>query len=139
MNREEIKGILPHREPMLLVDTCEIINNGECYGTYYIIGTEHFLQGHYPNNPIVPGVILCEIMAQCSCLLFKEALLESTPYFASMNNVKFRNIVVPNSKIEIYSKIIKVKAPFYTVSSYVKVKDKVCAEGELTFALVKNK
>ena len=75
MNREEIKQILPHREPMLLLDDAE--NQGDtAVGHYTVKGDEYFLKGHFPGNPIVPGVILCEILAQSACVLLTDALKE---------------------------------------------------------------
>ena len=69
MKREEIKSFLPHREPMLLVDEMEIDENGVAHGKYHVRGDEFFLNGHFPGHPVVPGVILCEIMGQSSSIL----------------------------------------------------------------------
>ena len=79
MNKEEIKKILPHREPMLLVDEVELID-GVAHGKCHIKGDEYFLQGHFPGNPVVPGVIQCEMMAQSACVLLASGAADF--YFA---------------------------------------------------------
>ena len=73
LQRDQIKTFLPHREPMLLVD--DVTMEGDtAIAHYHVRGDEYFLQGHFPGNPIVPGVILCEIMGQSMCILVRDEL-----------------------------------------------------------------
>ena len=82
MNREELKEFLPHREPMLLIDEITVDEEGVCHAEYRIREDEFFCQGHFPGNPIVPGVIQCEIMAQSCALLIKDDLRERQRFTA---------------------------------------------------------
>ena len=89
MTKEEIKQIIPHRDAMLLLDEVEQ-EEDTAVGTLRIRGDEWFLQGHFPGNPVVPGVILCEILAQSSCILLKDVMTEGKlPFYTGMNNVPF--------------------------------------------------
>lgn len=72
MNKEDIKQFLPHREPMLLIDDAVVDENNIAHCKYTIKEDEFFTRGHFPDNPIVPGVIQCEIMAQCCAILVKD-------------------------------------------------------------------
>ena len=81
MNRDEIKQYLPHREPMLLVDEMTLDENHVAHSKYHVTGEEFFLQGHFPGEPVVPGVILCEIMAQSCALLMKDDLIGKLTFY----------------------------------------------------------
>ena len=135
MNREEIKQLIPHREPMLLVD--EMVMDGECVRANYTVrGDEWFLQGHFPGNPVVPGVVLCEIIAQGASLLLKDDLIGKVPFFAGMNKVKFRHPARPGDKLDVTARIIRHNGPFVVLKGEAHVGDAKAVEGEYTIALV---
>ena len=141
MNREELKTILPHREPMLLLDEAERIEE-EAVGRYTVRGDEYFLQGHFPGNPIVPGVIMCEILAQSVCVLLQDKMEEDpgiVPMYTGMNNVKFRNSAKPGDTIVTKCTITRSKYPFYFAKGKAFVGDTVCAEADFSFVLAGEK
>lgn len=135
MTKEEIKHILPHREPMLLLDEvrCE---DGAAVGCYHVRGDEFFLQGHFPGNPIVPGVILCEILAQSACVLMESAMTEGmVPVYTGLNNVKFRSPVKPGDTVQTRVTMKRVKHPFYFAEGTVRVGERLCVSAEFSFAI----
>lgn len=135
MNREEIMKILPHRENMLLLDDVECIA-GEAVGHYTVRGDEFFLKGHFPDNPIVPGVILCEILAQSACVLMRDAMREGKlPVYTGLNNVKFRSPVKPGDTVETWCRIKRAKHPFYFAEGTVTVDGRICVSAEFSFAI----
>ena len=103
-------------------------------------GDEWFLKGHFPGNPVVPGVILCEMMAQCAAVLLSGDVLEQgegTPFFTTLNNVKFRNSVRPGDTFETQCSITRVKKPFYFATGKGFVEGKLCVSADFSFAVVK--
>lgn len=135
MNKEEIMQILPHRDNMLLVD--DVTEKDGCaIGHYKVRGDEFFLKGHFPENPIVPGVILCEILAQSACVLMRDAMQDGKlPVYTGLNNVKFRSPVKPGDTIETRCQIKKAKHPFYFAEGTVKVGERLCVSAEFSFAI----
>ncbi len=135
MNKEEIKKILPHRDNMLLLDEASA-ENGIARGKKKITGDEWFLQGHFPGNPIVPGVILCEIMAQSTCVLLADEITEDkVTFFTGLNKVKFRTPVRPGDEFLTECSIIKMRPPFYFAEGKGYVDGKLCVSAEFSFAL----
>ena len=135
MQRNEIEQILPHRAPMLLLDDVENID-GEAIGHYTVRGNEFFLQGHFPGNPIVPGVILREILAQSACVLMENALCEGKiPVYTGLDKVRFRSPVRPGDTIETRCRIKRAKAPFYFAEGTACVNGKTCVSAEFSFAV----
>jgi 3-hydroxyacyl-[acyl-carrier-protein] dehydratase len=142
MKRDEIKTFLPHREPMLLVDEINVKEdeNGNpiAKASYFVTGDEFFLQGHFPNKPVVPGVILCEIMGQSASMLMKEELIGRTPFFTGMTDVRFKRPAVPKDRLNITARIYNRRALIFFVEASVRVNGELCASGKFTFALVDN-
>lgn len=135
MNRDEIKTFMPHREPMLLIDETE--SDGETgTGSYTVKGDEYFLQGHFPGNPIVPGVILCEIMAQACAAAFKDTVKGKTPMFTGLNNVRIRKPVRPGDKFDVKFSLEKQKPPFYFFKTQGFVNGVQVISGDFSFAVV---
>lgn len=136
MNKEELMKILPHREDMLLIEDVE---QKEVFaiGHYKVRGDEFFLRGHFPGNPIVPGVILCEMLAQTACILMQDVMTDGKlPVYTGLNNVKFRSQVKPGDTVETKCHIKRAKHPFYFAEGTVSVGDRLCVSAEFSFAIV---
>jgi 3-hydroxyacyl-[acyl-carrier-protein] dehydratase len=137
MDREALKRILPHREPMLLLDRAELVD-GEAIASYSVRGDEFFLQGHFPGHPVVPGVILCEMMAQACCVLLEGEMSQgSTPYYTGIRQVKFREKVEPGCELVIRCRLANSRPPFYFAEGTVHIAgDVLAAEGAFSFAVL---
>ena len=135
-NTDEIKGIPPHREPMLLIDEAEIDESGIAHARYTIKEDEFFTRGHFPGNPIVPGVIQCEIMAQSCAVLVKDEIPGNITFYAGLNNVKFKTPVKPGDTCEITARCDSRRGNIYFCSAKLEVGGKLCCKADLSFALV---
>ena len=134
----QIMEMIPHRYPFLLVDRIT-----ECVAGKYAKGyknmtmNEEFFQGHFPGNPIMPGVLQLEALAQCSapiimCLPEYQGKLT---LYAGVDNVRFKNIVRPGDKLEMETEVIKMKGPIAKCFGRSFVDGKLCLEATLTVAL----
>ena len=136
MNREELMTILPHRDNMLLLDSAEVVDGAAC-GSYHVRGDEFFLQGHFPGNPIVPGVILCEILAQSVCVLMQGEMQSGrTPMYTGLDRVRFKSPVRPGDTFVTECRITRSKGVFYFAEGKGSVNGKMCIEATFSFALV---
>ena len=138
MNQEEIKKILPHRDNMLLVEEAEKIDDVTSKGRYTIKGDEFFLQGHFPGNPIMPGVLITEALAQTGAVavLSLEENKGKNALFGGIDKLRFKKQVVPGDVLKLEVKIIKSKGPIGVGEAIATVDGKVAVKGEITFALV---
>lgn len=137
-DRKAIMEILPHRDAMLLVEKINLVDEMRAEGTYFFSGKEWFFQGHYPHEPIVPGVILCEIMAQTSCVLLREEAKGKIPYLVSIDKARFRKKVVPMKECTTIVERSKSSSILPSVLGKLYVEERLCAECSLKFVF-KNK
>lgn len=138
LNTQQIMEILPHRSPFLLIDTVEELMPGEkCVAKKNVTMNEPHFMGHFPGNPVMPGVLIIEALAQTGAvaILCQDEWKGKTAYFAGINNAKFKQKVVPGDTLELTTEIIKVKGPIGVGKAVAKVNGKVACMAELTFAI----
>ncbi len=139
LNKEEIKKIIPQREPFLMIEEVEEYVPGESAVAYKNVSVdEWYFQGHFPGNPIMPGVLITESLAQAGAvaILSLEENKGKNALFGGINNMKFKRMVVPGDRLKLELKIIKRKGPIGVGEAIATVDGKLVAKGELTFAVV---
>lgn len=139
LNKEEVKNIIPQREPFLMIDEVESYVPGESCTAYKFVNEEEwYFKGHFPGNPVMPGVLIAESLAQAGAvaILSLEENKGKNALFGGIDKMKFKRIVKPGDTLKLELKIIKRKGPIGVGEALATVDGKVAAKGELTFALV---
>ena len=135
---QEIMDIIPHRYPFLLIDTIEELDPGvRALGRKCVSVNEPFFQGHFPGNPVMPGVLIIEALAQVGAvaMLAQPDFKGRTAYFAGIDKARFRQKVVPGDVLLLATEIIKVNGPIGVGRAVAQVGDNVAAQAELTFSI----
>ena len=139
LNKEEIEKIIPQRDPFLMIDKVEEYVPGEsCVAYKEVREDEYYFKGHFPGNPIMPGVLIVESLAQTGvvAILSMEENKGKNALFGGIDKLRFKKQVVPGDTLKLEVKIIKKKGPIGIGEAIATVDGKVAVKGELTFALV---
>ena len=139
LNKEQIEQIIPQRDPFLMIDEVEEYVPGEsCIAYKNVREEEYYFKGHFTGNPIMPGVLMVEALAQTGAvaILSMEENKGRNALFGGINNLKFKKQVVPGDRLKLEVKIIKRKGPIGIGEAIATVDGKVAVKGELTFAVV---
>lgn len=138
MDIKEIRKVLPHRYPFLLVDKITEMEEGKRVKGYKNVTiNEPFFQGHFPDYPVMPGVLVLEALAQVGAVavLSMEEFKGKNPLFAGADKVRWRKQVMPGDKLELECEIIKIKGPIGIGKAVATVDGKKACEAEIMFAI----
>ncbi|OQA16539.1 MAG: 3-hydroxyacyl-(acyl-carrier-protein) dehydratase FabZ [bacterium ADurb.Bin363] len=139
MDINEIKKILPHRYPFLLVDrVLDLEPQKRIVAIKNVTANELFFTGHFPDQPIMPGVLITEALAQVGCIMMyanNDQVTGKIPLLMGLNNFKFRKPVIPGDQIVMEVEVLKIRRGFGKIKCCAKVENNVVAEGEITFGL----
>jgi 3-hydroxyacyl-[acyl-carrier-protein] dehydratase len=139
LDKEQIKKIIPQRDPFLMIDMVEEYIPGQsCTAYKFVKENEYYFKGHFPGNPIMPGVLIVESLAQTGAvaILSMEENKGKNALFGGIDKFRFKKQVVPGDKLKLEVNIIKKKGPIGIGEAIATVDDKIVAKGELTFAIV---
>ena len=135
MDIKEIMEIIPHRYPFLLIDKVIKIEENKITALKNVTANEHYFQGHFPTEPVMPGVLIIESLAQAGAvaLLSRDEFKGKIAYFAGINNAKFRRKVVPGDTLKLEVELTKIRGKAGVGYGVAYVEGKKVCEGELTF------
>ena len=139
LNKDEIKKIIPQREPFLMIDeVVEVVPGEKAVCIKNVSEDEYYFKGHFPGNPIMPGVLIVESLAQAGAvaILSKEENKGKNALFAGIDKMKFKRIVKPGDTLNLEVNIIKQKGPIGVGEGKATVNGELACKGEFTFALV---
>ncbi|QNO15666.1 3-hydroxyacyl-ACP dehydratase FabZ [Alkalicella caledoniensis] len=138
LNIEDIKKIIPHRYPFLLVDKIEEVEIGKrAVGYKNVTANEEYFNGHFPDYPVMPGVLMVEAMAQVGAvaILSKQENKNKLAFFAGIDKVRFKKQVIPGDVLKLEVEIISQRGPIGKGQGTVTVDGKVAVTAELMFAI----
>lgn len=138
LSAKEIMEIIPHRQPFMLLDTIEELEPGvKAVARKCVSYNEPYFAGHFPKEPVMPGVLIIEALAQTGAvaILSQPKFKGKTAYFAAINSAKFKGKVTPGDVLTLETEIIKVKGPIGVGSAKAYVDGKLVTAAELTFAI----
>ena len=141
LNSTDIQKILPHRYPFLLVDRIVELEEGKkAVGIKNVTINEPFFQGHFPGNPIMPGVLIVEAMAQvgATCILVQEEYQGKLAVFTGIDKLRFKKQVTPGDVLKMEVELIAMRRGIGKATAVATVNEEIAAKGELMFAIVEN-
>lgn len=137
LNQDEIKAIIPHRDPFLLIDSIEMMEGDDVVAIKNVTGNEDFFKGHFPSFPVMPGVLIIEAMAQAMAVLMlsRPVFKGKLGFFGGMDNVRFKRKVVPGDTLRLEVTLNKLRGGIGFASGKAFVGEELAASADIVCAI----